>query len=312
MSDRDKRVVLFSDIRDFSSLTAKIGDRGAYQLVKTFVRLVEEQVERHEGEVIKTYGDGIMTTFPALKAGLQGSVDMQRALKDHNETHPESTISAGSGLHTGDVIRDDGDIFGHAVNLTARLANYAKGGQIITSSEVHGESVEYDGYDFLDLNYHEFKGIGRERIYELLWRSEVGRLETRDDELILVLTEDHLGIELSKDIQNELKKARDELRREARGESGLAKFLLEKMEKLFDRYLSRYIDRALLKKGIGLEHPVEKVELKFSGGELEVFIEGKRTITLTEDNVDIPRVEEFVSRFQKVRETEKSAKNHKK
>ena len=295
---QSKRVVLFSDIRGFTSLTAKRGDREAYRLVRTFVRLVEEQVERYEGKVVKTYGDGVMTTFPDLESGLKGSIGMQKALKDHNERNPKDTISAGTGLHLGEFIQDKGDIFGQAVNLAARLANYAHGGQIITSSTIRNESADCDKYSFMDLSYQELKGIGRKRVYELLWRDEVSRLKTKDDGLILVLTENHLGIELSKDVQKELKKARDELRREARGESGFTKFLLEKMENLFDRYLSKYIDRVMIKKGIGLEHPLEKVQIKLKGDEMDIFIDGEKAITLSEEEIDFSEAKQFARGFK--------------
>ncbi len=64
----------------------------------------------------------------------------------------------------------------------------------------------------MDLDYREFKGIGREKVSELLWRDEVSRLTTRNNELNLILTEDSLSIELSKVLQNEIKgvKARNQ------------------------------------------------------------------------------------------------------
>jgi len=95
--ERVERTVLFSDIRDFVSLTADRGDREAYRLVRLFVDLVEEQVRKLDGKVVKTYGDGVMNTFPDVKGGLRASIEMQQSLRKYNEANPEDTISAGIG-----------------------------------------------------------------------------------------------------------------------------------------------------------------------------------------------------------------------
>ncbi len=63
MPEHDEQAVLFSDIRDFTSLTVSPGDKEAYRLVQTFIHLVEEQVRSQDGNVVKTYGDGVMNTF---------------------------------------------------------------------------------------------------------------------------------------------------------------------------------------------------------------------------------------------------------
>ncbi|MEF8725876.1 MAG: adenylate/guanylate cyclase domain-containing protein [Candidatus Bipolaricaulota bacterium] len=300
MTEENKRTILFSDIRDFTSLTAQRGDEEAYRLVKTFVRLIEEQVKKQEGKVIKTYGDGVMATLPTTHGGVNASIKTQRALSEHNEANPKDTISAGIGLNWGGVIQEDKDIFGHAVNLTARLANYAKGGQITVSSAFR-EEENSDNYDYVDLGIRNLKGIGKERIYELLWRGEVARLTTKNNELVLALTQNHLAIELSKNLQKELMKARDELRQEAKNESGFAKFILEKVEGYMDKYLSKIVGRLLTKKGIGLEHPVSNVRLEFNDEELILFIKGEKALTLTQEEIDLSTTEKFVRKFNSVK-----------
>lgn len=300
MTEEKEQTILFSDIRDFTSLTAQRGDEEAYRLVKTFVRLIEKQVKRQEGTVIKTYGDGVMATLPTAHGGVNASIKIQRALSEHNEATPKDTISAGIGLNWGGVIQEDEDIFGHAVNLAARLANYAKGGQITVSSAFR-EEENSENFDYIDLGTKDLKGIGKERVYELLWRGEVARLTTENNELILVLTQNRLAIELSKNLQKELMDARDELRQVAKNESGFAKFILEKVEGYMDKYLSRIVGRLLAKKGIGLEHPVNNVRLEFNDDELTLFIKGEEALTLTREEIDLSTTEQFVKKFNSVK-----------
>ena len=298
---QDEQTILFSDIRDFTSFTAQKGDEEAYRLVRTFVDLASEQVEIHRGKVVKTYGDGVMTTFPKTEDGLQAAIGMQRSLKQHNEENPEDTISAGIGVNWGGAIRDDDDIFGHAVNFTARLANYANGGQIIVSSNVREKFSDPGEYDFIDLEHREFKGIGRERVYELLWRDEIGRLETKNSELILVLTRNNLAIELSKSLQSELLQVRKELRKEAKQETGIAKFVLEKVESYMDKYLSKIVGWAIAKQGIGLEHSIDSVRAELTNGKLSIFLRGNRALTLDPEEIDADSAREFLTRFNQVK-----------
>ncbi len=296
MVSEAKRTVLFSDIRDFTSLTAQKGDREAFRLVKTFTSIVEEQVSDQGGELVKTYGDGVLTTFPARVNGLEASIGMQRSLSRHNEANPEDTITAGIGLNWGDTIEEEGDIFGHAVNLAARLGNYAKGGQIIVSASCRN-SADSKNFKYLDLGTRELEGIGEEKIYELLWREEVGRLKTKNDELALILTEDSLAIELSKSLNEEITQARQEIKREMEGSSGFTRYILKKIDGFLENRVSGFLEKILRKKGIGLEHDVEDLQLESSSDGLTLYRSGEELLELPAEELNSSETEDFVSKF---------------
>ncbi|MBS3786672.1 adenylate/guanylate cyclase domain-containing protein [Candidatus Bipolaricaulota bacterium] len=301
MPEQDQQAVLFSDIRDFTSFTARRGDQEAYRIVQTFVNLVEEQVRSQRGKVVKTYGDGVMNTFPNVESGLKAAISMQRALQDYNEANPKSTIAAGIGLNWGEIIRDQDDVFGHSVNMAARLADSAKGGQILVTPAIRSKSESPEDYEFVDLDYRELKGIGRKKVLELHWRDEVSRLKTKNNELNLILTEDNLSIELSKELQNEIKSVTEGIRREAKSESGFTKFILEKVETYVDRYLSRILGWALAKKGIGLEHPIKETRLELKEDSLSFYIRGNEALTLTEEEVEVSSAKKFAKKFRKLK-----------
>lgn len=303
MARKDKRAVLFSDIRDFTSLTVRKGDQEAFKLVKRFIGLVEDQVEQYNGNLVKTYGDGVLTTFPSRENGLRASIGMQRSLSEYNEDNPDDTITIGVGLNYGETIREEGDVFGHAVNVAARLGNYAKGGQIIVSSgcKEAEASANFEEFDFLDLGLKELKGIGEQRIYELLWREEVGRLKTKDDELVIILTEEKLAIELSKDLNEELAKAREEVRQEAENSSGFTRFILKKIEGLLEHQVSGFLNKLLRQRGIGLQHDLEDVRLEINENDLSLFVSEEEILTLPREKVESSGAEDFVDKFHSLR-----------
>ena len=301
MPEREKRTVLFSDIRDFTSLTSDRGDREAYRLVRTFVKLVREQVLRQDGKVVKTYGDGVLNVFPGVEDGLQAAIGMQRDLRDYNEENPKDQISAGIGINWGEILRDEGDVFGHSVNLAARLAGLAKGGQILVSSFVKEEVPNSKKYEFLEPSYREIKGLGREKVSELLWRDELSRLSTNDGELNVVLTEDHLSIELSKDLQKEIRKVREDLSKEARNKSGFAGYVIKKVETYVDRYLPKILDRALAKKGIGLEHSIRDTRIKVSDEGVEFLFDEDKALTLSEEDINLSSARKFARKLRNLK-----------
>lgn len=293
MGENDEVTILFSDIRDFTTYTAEKGDREAYRLVRAFTELVAEQVEKYSGDLVKTYGDGVMNTFPTPENGLRSSIAMQRALYEHNCANPDFTISAGIGLNYGGAIREDNDIFGHSVNVAARLAGYAKGGQIIVSSKLKERADLDTDLHYLNLGTRELKGLGRHRLYELTWREEIERITTDDNELTLVLTKDHLSIELSKNVQEEIRQAKDQLHQEGARQSGLAKVIIQKVEQYVDKYVNGIVDRALYRSGIGLNHDLDKVKVMVKNDRLIVKVNGKRVVTLDSDEIDISHAQDF-------------------
>ena len=136
MSSEGPFAIQFSDLREFTAMTAERGDEEAFRLVRAFVELVEQRVSGHDGRVLKTYGDGVMTSFEDAAHAVECSIEMQDTLCSEYCHGEEAALSAGIGLTWGKAIRTDDDLFGSSVNLAKRIADVAKGGQIIVSSSV--------------------------------------------------------------------------------------------------------------------------------------------------------------------------------
>ena len=134
--------IVFADISGSTRLYETLGDAIARELVSQCLELMTEQITQYDGTVIKTIGDEIMCTFPTAERATESSMGMQEAitedLPDINPNMP-STMTIRIGLHFGSAILEGGDVFGDAVNVAARMAGLAKGGQIMTTQQTAEE-----------------------------------------------------------------------------------------------------------------------------------------------------------------------------
>ena len=262
MASQAKTSVLFSDIRDFTEFTAAKGDAQALELLKTHHRIAQETIEHHQGQLLKTYGDGLMSRFDQPIQAIKASVMLQHRFNDYTQQHPHMPLLVGMGIHFGEVLEEQGDLFGLAVNLAKRLADEARSGQIIVSDAVLKQlPLEEVPWRCVKLEDRALKGVGPMALYEVIWRHEAMRLTTKNHVLNLVLTQnDKLVIELGKHVRGELEALKGKLKAKAGDEdSGLIGWLADKGE----RWLPDLIDKTLLKLGIGIEHSLDQVSFTF-------------------------------------------------
>ena len=136
--------IVFSDIEQSTRRAVELGDERWLALLGVHNRLVRRHVERSGGVEVKAQGDGFMLAFPSARAAVQCSIEVMRALAAHGRSHPTEALRVRIGMHTGEAIVEDGDLFGRPVVLAARIANQARGGEILVSSLVR-EIVETRG-----------------------------------------------------------------------------------------------------------------------------------------------------------------------
>lgn len=125
-------VVLFADVVGSTKLYDTLGDATAKQMIDECLAVLRAVVAQYGGRVIKTIGDEIMCVLPSADASCLAATDMHHkitALPVVSQTKRSVRI----GFHFGPVIVDNNDVFGDTVNVAARMAGLAKGGQIITT-----------------------------------------------------------------------------------------------------------------------------------------------------------------------------------
>ncbi len=170
------RTVLFTDVEGSTALTERLGDAEARELLREHERIVREALKSHGGSEVKSMGDGFMASFSSATRGLECAIAIQSAFAERNESAAEP-IKVRIGLNAGEPIAEDdpggrGDLFGTAVNLAARIAAKAEGGEILASNVVR-ELVAGKGFLFSDRGDTELRGFeDRVHIYQVSWRGE--------------------------------------------------------------------------------------------------------------------------------------------
>jgi class 3 adenylate cyclase len=151
--------IAFSDIEQSTRRGVELGDERWMELLLFHNRLVRRHVERHGGIEVKAQGDGFMLAFPSARSAVLCSLEVMRALEAHGRSHPTEALRIRIGMHAGEAIVEDNDLFGRPVVLAARIANQARGGEILVSSLVR-EIVESRGdVCFGETRQAELKGL---------------------------------------------------------------------------------------------------------------------------------------------------------
>ncbi|GAA1922076.1 hypothetical protein GCM10009737_24460 [Nocardioides lentus] len=168
MAARDGTVtILFSDIVGSTELNSELGDRAWVRVLARHDRLVRRCVERHDGHVVKTQGDGFMVGFATGPQAVRCAIDVQRGGQRGRARDVEVRI----GVHRGDVVHRSGDIFGRNVALAARVAEVADGGEVLVSDAVLETLTPYDDLVTGEPRAADLKGIGaRQRLHPVVWQ----------------------------------------------------------------------------------------------------------------------------------------------
>lgn len=124
--------VLFADVVGSTKLYDTLGDVAAKQMIDECLSVLRAVVEQYSGRVIKTIGDEIMCVLPSADAGCLAATDMHHKITALPLVS-QIKRSVRIGFHFGPVIEENNDVFGDTVNVAARMAGLAKGGQIITT-----------------------------------------------------------------------------------------------------------------------------------------------------------------------------------
>lgn len=171
MSSQPKSVcVLFADVSGSTRLYEKLGDAEALRAVERCLNRMRRVVDGHGGKVIKTIGDEVMTTFPNADAGIQAACEMQHRVTD---LPPVSGVKLAIrvGFHYGPAIIENNDIFGDTVNVAARMAGLAKGGQIVTTEDCVVQLPELLRQSTRALDALTVKGKSLDiRVCEVIWQ----------------------------------------------------------------------------------------------------------------------------------------------
>lgn len=165
--------MMFTDIVDSTRIKAEMGDQIFYDKVfKPHNELARECVSSHNGRELKTIGDAFFVGFSIPGDATACAVDIQQRLAKSPISTSSGSLKVRIGLHTGTpkVYRDDAsgkiDLSGTDVDKAARVEGLARGGQVLISEETKTLAKPKEIFDW---GPWELKGLGRHRIFEVLW-----------------------------------------------------------------------------------------------------------------------------------------------
>ncbi len=164
--------LLFTDIEGSSVMTERLGDIRWVELLRAHNALVRDQVRAHGGYEVKSEGDGYMIAFGSARRALQCAIAIQRAFAERN-AQAEEPMQVRIGLHTGEVIKDADDFFGRHVILAARIADAARGGEILVSGLVKELTASGGDIAFGEGRELELKGLsGKHPVHAVAWEQD--------------------------------------------------------------------------------------------------------------------------------------------
>ncbi len=128
--------ILAADVAGYSRLMGADEEGTLAQLKSLRKTLVDPTIAAHRGRIVKTTGDGLLVEFASAVDAARGAAEVQRAMARQNIDVPQDErIEFRIGIHVGDIIIDDNDIFGDGVNIAARLEGIAEPGAICVSDD---------------------------------------------------------------------------------------------------------------------------------------------------------------------------------
>src|SRR5215469_5205536 len=154
--------ILAADVAGYSRLIGadECGTLDSLRAIRA--ELIDPMIATHHGRLVRTTGDGLLVEFGSVVDALRCASGLQRDLGKRNATvPPDKRIEYRMGIHQGDIVVEDGDIFGDGVNVAARLEGLAEPGGICVSARVQEDAAGKLDLAFRDLGEQQLKNIAR-------------------------------------------------------------------------------------------------------------------------------------------------------
>lgn len=168
--------VVFADIAGSTALFESLGNERAAAVVTRLTRGIAACVLEHHGRVVKKLGDGVLGVFAQPGQALAASVALMRQHRQWLQSQPQDQrVEIHVGLASGEVVEVDGDCYGDAVNLAARLCDLAGGAEVWATDAVVADQCVGHGVGFIRLGHLEVRGKAeRQVMYQVEWREDEG------------------------------------------------------------------------------------------------------------------------------------------
>jgi class 3 adenylate cyclase len=160
--------ILFADIADSTALTERLGDAAFRDKARELDEALRRALTSNGGTAIegKLLGDGVLATFGAAREAIACALAIHAA-------GSHAGLPLHVGIHAGDVIREENNVYGGAVNIASRVAGEAAAGETLVSGTVRDLARTSAGVTFEDRGERELKGVSEPvRLFAVRWQAE--------------------------------------------------------------------------------------------------------------------------------------------
>src|SRR5437899_8343373 len=156
-----------ADVAGYARLIEGAEEGTVSRLKVLRAEVIDPKITHHHGRIVKTTGDSLLVEFASLVDALRCAAEVQTALAESNAPLPrDRRIEFRIGINVGDIVVEDGDIFGDGVNVAARLEGLAEPGGICVSARVQEDAAGRLDLAFEDIGEQALKNIARPvRVY---------------------------------------------------------------------------------------------------------------------------------------------------
>jgi adenylate cyclase len=160
--DRRLAAILAADVAGYSRLMG-VDEEGTLAALKACRReIIDPKIAEHRGRIVKTTGDGALVEFASAVDAVRCALEVQRGMAERNAAIPEDRrIEFRIGINVGDVIIDEGDIYGDGVNIAARVESLARPGAICLSDDAYKQIKGKLAIDVSDVGEQRLKNIAQ-------------------------------------------------------------------------------------------------------------------------------------------------------
>jgi len=149
---RQLAAILFTDIVGYTAMMQQ-DEQNAVSITKRYTSVLKQFVPSHGGEILNDYGDGCLCSFSSATEAVRCAIEIQKQLRN------EPRVPLRIGLHIGEVLLEDGKIFGDGVNVASRIQSLAQGNSILFSKEIFDKIRNQPDFKSISLGSFEFKNV---------------------------------------------------------------------------------------------------------------------------------------------------------
>ena len=185
---RKLTAILTADVKGYSRLMGEDEDATVHTL-KTYRELIGNVIHEYHGRVVDSPGDNILSEFASVVDAVRSAVEIQEKLKARNSELPEHRrMMFRIGINLGDVISDEGRIYGDGVNIAARIEGLSQGGGICISKTAYDQVKNKVPLGYEYIGEHAVKNIAEPvKVYRILMEPKAAGRVIRASRLYLTL-----------------------------------------------------------------------------------------------------------------------------